>query len=777
MNGPTFAQPTTAAAPPRAVPPRPVKPAKAAPKPDMDSGNGLKVLTYLRLHWLLILFCGTLVGGVGAYVAWDMMASKFESTSLLQVSSVPLTLGSQSANQPRTEFSTYVKTAAQLLKSDYVMNAALRDIKDLPTIKLQKEPIKFLDEEVLVNWSDGSEVVRVTFKGHNPNDVKRIVDSVQRAFMTEVVQKDVQDKQLLMRKVEEAKQGLEKILQDKAKRPEMAKGGTPGVFGLDGVPPGQPEGVQPANLNNPPGPLPAPLGPKGPDDPGAPAMTLPPSGFDPLLKFDPKALVGKFARLQEECERLPIDIQIIRIRMKEIEGKVDALKKAPVDSLAIAAADKDPEVAHQARLVRQAEFAYQFAKGSGNANAPGVRDRKQIFEAEEAKLKTMREEKARDIETVKRKDDARKLYEAWEANKAQLERLEAQHTLARTNLKKVEKQLFDLPAPTEKVSLTGRVDREKFYEPGTTDLMTLDQIYSRLVAQHQMLKYELEAPPRVKLLQPASNPMQKDMKKQIVGTVAAGLMGYMVIALGVVAFEMVSRRVSSLTDVKTAAPTPVVGVIPCQPNEGTGRDPVKRAAANEAVDKLRAYVSQAWLSRGATCVAVTSPLGDEGKAFTSFGLASSLAQAGYKTLLIDFDLREPAIHTYAGAPNQVGVCEILRGEVESRSAVLTLPNGLDMLPAGKWSDEARKAAVGGRLEALLARLKEPYDCVILHAHALLTVAESVEVARRCEVVLVCAQFRETKLPLLSKATDRLAAMEVPYTGLVYVGATEHEALC
>jgi len=106
-----------------------------------------------------------------------------------------------------------------------------------------------------------------------------------------------------------------------------------------------------------------------------------------------------------------------------------------------------------------------------------------------------------------------------------------------------------------------------------------------------------------------------------------------------------------------------------------------------------------------------------------------------------------------------------------------LPSGLAFLPAGKWSDEARQAAVGGRLDAVLAKLKEPFDCVILHGHALLTVAESVAVARRCEVVLVCARYRETKLPLLEKATDRVAAMEIPYSGVVYVGASETEALC
>ena len=67
--------------------------------------------------------------------------------------------------------------------------------------------------------------------------------------------------------------------------------------------------------------------------------------------------------------------------------------------------------------------------------------------------------------------------------------------------------------------------------------------------------------------------------------------------------------------------------------------------------------------------------------------------------------------------------------------------------------------------------------MVIHGHALLTAAESVEVARRCEVVLVCARYRETATPLLKRVAERVATMEIPYTGVVYVGATEGEALC
>lgn len=87
------------------------------------------------------------------------------------------------------------------------------------------------------------------------------------------------------------------------------------------------------------------------------------------------------------------------------------------------------------------------------------------------------------------------------------------------------------------------------------------------------------------------------------------------------------------------------------------------------------------------------------------------------------------------------------------------------------------AACGGRLEALLNRLKEPFDCVILHGHSLLTAAEAVEVSRRCDVVLLCTLNRETRLPMVKKASERIATMEIPFSGIVYLGATPQEALC
>ncbi|QJW94252.1 tyrosine-protein kinase domain-containing protein [Frigoriglobus tundricola] len=752
MTGPSFATPAPlapAAHPGHKAAPKAPPPGRPALKPGAkpDEGGGLPVFTYLRLHWLMIVFCGSLLGAGGAALAWELLASKYESYGLFQVASAQTPIGNQSnAAGGRTDFGTYVKTTANLLKTDFVLNAALRDIKDLPTIKAQPDPIKYLEEEVVVAWQDGSEVIRVTFKGREPQDAKRIVDAIQNAFIKEVIDKEVKSKKAFLDLVEKWQKEIQRVLE--AEKPAKAAGAAP-AGAADA-------GTKPAAEKAPPG--------------------TPPE--DILMRLDPGFFLKQFATLDHEVRTLPLTIAGYKRDETVMKDQLKALQDLEIPKATKGMMENDHEVVAQYQKMVRARTEYEFRLNAAeNKTAPGILRLKAAYEEQSRKYEELKKDKIDAYDGWNRTKEAKviaiSLQKVIRDTQAAEERLE----FSKKMLVEVANKVREIPIPADKAG--GAVQHgfnEKEYTTSSSVLESTDGILRRLVTQYYQTKLELNSPQRVTVLQAGSHPTQKDTKKQLMGTIFAGVMGFALMAAGVVGFETVSRRVSSLAEVKAAVLAPVVGVVPGLPGAATGRDPVKRAAMNEAVDKLRAYVSQSWLSRGATTIAVTSAIGDEGKAFTAFGLASSLAQAGYKTLLVDFDLREPALHAFAGVPNQVGVCELLRAETDLRSAVLSLPSGLNLLPAGKWSDEARKAATGEKLENLLGRLKEPYDCVVLHGHALLTVAESVEVARRCEVVLVCARYRETVTPLLKRAAERVATMEIPFSGVVYVGSTEREAL-
>lgn len=760
MNGPTFAPPRPQAQPQ----PRPAMRSKPALKLDAEEGGGLRILTYLRLHWLMILFSGALLGGGLAYAAWTFLPSKFESYALLHVSSVPTQIANQNdPNRARTEFTTVLKTNATLMKSEYVLNAALRELRDVQTIRDQAEPIKYLEEEVLVSFTEGSEVIRITFKGNNPADTKKVVDAIQNAFISEVVMRDVEEKRLFLQKVQDAKLDLLRILEGR-----MAPSGKPGVIPASGTGAAG-QGVVPATGAG------EPLPPLVGLSPVVPNLPQGPTADDMLRKLDPRILIQELAALRRKVDDFPPQIKAAERRLASVFSHIEAVKKAPPHPLSLDAVEKDQVVAGLVMKAQASKRKYEMMAAVGDKNSPGVLRLHADWQADEAAIEKARKEKLVAIENARRSEEFKKLGAEGDAAQRDLQGLLDHQKHAQDQLAKAEKRISEIKAP--EIAKISNEELGPDYKPSNTVMMTEDSVLSTLVKQYLLTQMELQSPPRVRPLQKASTPTQKDIKKQVIATIAAGFMGFALIALGVVAFETLTRKVSSLTDLKSSGPAPVVGVIPHVPSQAMGRDPGKRAAANEAIDRLRSYVSQTWLARGAGTVAVTSAIGEEGKGFTAFGLASSLAQSGYRTLLVDFDLRTPSLHNYAGVANGAGVCEVLRGEAEPLPIVQPLPNGLHLMTSGRWSDEARKAAVGAKLDALLAKLKEPYDCIVLHGHALLTAAESVEVARRCEAVLVCALYRETKTPLLRKATDRVAAMEIPYSGVVYVGASESEAQC
>jgi Mrp family chromosome partitioning ATPase/uncharacterized protein involved in exopolysaccharide biosynthesis len=743
------------------------------------------------LHWLMILFCGSLLGGVAAYAAWQLLASKYESYALLQVSSVPTALANQNnPTQARTDFVTYLKTTAALLRSEFVLNAALRDICDLPTIKSQKDPIKFLDEELIVQWQDGSEVVRIAFKSREPQDARRIVDAVQKAFMAEVIQKDVQEKQLFLRKVEEAQLELRKILERKAERPlavrEGGEGANPPPVGRGEAPapglPAPPAGGVAGGAPAPPAGGVPPLTPTGglppaPNPgliPAAAMLPAEPAGWDRLIRSNPAIVINKVTSLIQEVERLPIEINHAQRRLAVLREKMESIKNAPVSDQTLQLVEKDPEVLAQVQRTRQALREYEFRRNAAaDPNAPKLQELRASYEAHEAALAALRKEKADTLERNRRLAEAQKVAAEMEEVIRTIQRLQEQLDTARALLARTERQLVLLPLGEKLPEGTdGRI-----YRPELSDLDSTDGIYRRLVQQYYLTRLELDSPPRVRVIQSASTPIQRDMKKQIVGTVFAGLMGFVLVAFGVIAVETATQRVSALQDVRQATTLPVVGVIPGKAEAVFARSAKERTAAVEAVDKLRAYVSQAYLTRGATIVGLTSALKDDGKPVVAVALAASIAHTGLRTLLVDFDLRHGQLHRLIGVENHNGVSEWLRGETDATAAIRPLSGGLHFLPAGRWTEEVRAVATGERLSQLLATWKRNYDCVILHNHALLAAAEALEVGRRCDVLLVCCQYRETTIPLLKRVAERILHLEAPYSGIVYVGASPAESLC
>jgi capsular exopolysaccharide synthesis family protein len=133
----------------------------------------------------------------------------------------------------------------------------------------------------------------------------------------------------------------------------------------------------------------------------------------------------------------------------------------------------------------------------------------------------------------------------------------------------------------------------------------------------------------------------------------------------------------------------------------------------EQYQRLAATVHMVQQQHGIKVLMVTSTARREGRTITSANLALALGHVYKKNvLLIDGDLRRPAIHEIFGISNASGLREGLATEAGSLSAVQVTP-ALAVLPAGRAKSSALAGLTSERMRAVLTEAAARFDWVIL----------------------------------------------------------------
>jgi capsular exopolysaccharide synthesis family protein len=194
----------------------------------------------------------------------------------------------------------------------------------------------------------------------------------------------------------------------------------------------------------------------------------------------------------------------------------------------------------------------------------------------------------------------------------------------------------------------------------------------------------------------------------------------------------------------------------------------------EAVDTARTMLLYGTYGGVPKTVLITSALPGEGKTSLTGHLALSLARAGYRTLLVDADLRNPANHRIFDVPVGPGVCELLRGEADLASAVRPTPfPGLSILPAGRWTLAATQALAGDRWAGVRAAVEADYDFVVIDSAPVLPVVDSLLLARHVDGVLLSVLHDHSRVASVAESQHRLMSIGANLLGVVLNGIEPH----
>lgn len=221
---------------------------------------------------------------------------------------------------------------------------------------------------------------------------------------------------------------------------------------------------------------------------------------------------------------------------------------------------------------------------------------------------------------------------------------------------------------------------------------------------------------------------------------------------------------------------------------GAQKDPRRTAqiceymsyAGREAFKRLRANTMIALpekKEKKGSVIGVTSAQVSEGKSTTSLNLAYTLAELGNSVMLIDCDMRRPAIHANVGAKLTPGLSDVLLGKVNLNEAVLSYKSTTDttsfaIIPGGEVSEHASELLNSNRFQKMIDVISSAYDYVILDLPPVGPVIDAVMVTKCTDGLLVV--IRENHCPrfVLDDCIQQLKYAKANILGFVLNGCVE-----
>ena len=301
-------------------------------------------------------------------------------------------------------------------------------------------------------------------------------------------------------------------------------------------------------------------------------------------------------------------------------------------------------------------------------------------------------------------------------------------------------------------------------------------VYQSLLqrAKETSVSRELRAT-NIRIIDAAEPPAAPILPRPRTNLAIAFLAGCFVAVALVVGLELLDERLKTPDEVRRQLGVSFLGLVPKVKRVHAAGTAMLQPGAPPALVEATRAVRTALLSvlgdqRRATILVASASAG-EGKTFLASNLAIALAQANYRVLLVDTDMRRPRVHRVFDQALEPGLSNLLEGaasfvDVLKPSSV----RGLTIMSAGAPSSSAPELLGSTVFSGLLDVMREHYDYVVIDSPPVLGVTDATVVAGRVDRVLMVVGSGVTR----AKAA-RLALEELQRAGGRVMGAVLNRA--
>jgi succinoglycan biosynthesis transport protein ExoP len=266
-------------------------------------------------------------------------------------------------------------------------------------------------------------------------------------------------------------------------------------------------------------------------------------------------------------------------------------------------------------------------------------------------------------------------------------------------------------------------------------------------------------------------------KPHKVRIVAVAVLLALLFGLGVAfLLDSLDNTVKSAKDVEEKLKRPLLGIVPLLKARALGaastignsdetRETDPRFA--EAMRTIRTAISLDNLDKPHKIILVTSSIGSEGKSLLALNLAVAFGGAE-KTLLIDADLRRPAVGKMLGLPRDApGLSELLADHARLAECVIgTGVKDLDAVSAGFIPTDPLQILSSSRMATALRVLAEKYSRIVIDCAPILPVSDAAVLSKYADCVLYVVKSDATKVPQINNGLGLLERVNAPIMGIV-----------
>lgn len=226
-------------------------------------------------------------------------------------------------------------------------------------------------------------------------------------------------------------------------------------------------------------------------------------------------------------------------------------------------------------------------------------------------------------------------------------------------------------------------------------------------------------------------------------------------------------RVNMPNEVEDDLGVPLLGVVP----KLEGPQALQEALAKPRSPLIEAHHTIA-LSIDASArlpahsvVVLTSSRANEGKSTTALTLGSNLAASGKRVLLVDGDMRRGSLHRMIGLSNEVGLSNLLGGELPALQAVQYSHGArLPFISRGTSRASPAELLAGEAMGDFLEEVRANFDMVIIDGPPVLGLADAPRLAAAADGTLFVMEAH-----CESKETGKIALRRLVTSGAKVIG--------